>query len=69
MDVLAFPYALSVESDRVDTSSCVRNVWFASTAALVVLTLLVWMPAGIDFGLAVGAAVSWCRWLEQHPAD
>jgi hypothetical protein len=40
-------------------------------AAIVVLTsalLLSWMPPFFSMAVSVLAAISWCLWIDRHPA-
>ena len=40
----------------------------ACVGAVATAGLLAWAPAFLDFTFAVVLAVSWCIWLEDHPA-
>jgi len=40
-------------------------------AAIMVLTsvlLLAWMPPFFSMAVSVLAAISWCLWIDRHPA-
>jgi len=40
----------------------------ACVGGLATAGLLAWAPASLDFVFVVALAVSWCIWLDEHPA-
>lgn len=68
-DHLAFPYGVQADSKGMGKpSSRPPDLVVVALAVMTVVGVLSAMPPFASMGLAVFAAVSWCIWLDRHPA-
>jgi hypothetical protein len=69
MHHLASCYAFLVDSEGMGKpSSRPPDLVVAALVVMALVVVLSAMPPFASMGLAVCAAVSWCIWLDRHPA-